>query len=72
MYRLVGSGFAEASVNHRLRGEAIFPAALSDIKAAVRFLRANAAQYGLAPERFAIWGRISRRLPRHHDRRHRG
>jgi acetyl esterase/lipase len=30
--------------------------AIRDGKAAVRFLRANAAEYGLDPERIAIWG----------------
>src|ERR1700752_3551993 len=30
--------------------------AVQDGKAAVRFLRANAAKYGLDPEKFAVWG----------------
>ena len=37
-------------------GEALFPAAVQDVKAAVRWLRANAAEYGIDPERFAAWG----------------
>ena len=40
-------GIAVASVNYRLSGEAPFPAAVQDVKAAVRFLRANAARYKL-------------------------
>jgi acetyl esterase/lipase len=49
-------GYAAASLNYRLSGEAIFPAAVADVKAAVRWLRANAATYGLDPDRFATWG----------------
>jgi acetyl esterase/lipase len=49
-------GYAVVSVNYRLSGEAKFPAAVNDVKAAIRFLRANASEYGLDPERFAVWG----------------
>ena len=56
MFALTNEGYAVASVNYRLSGEAIFPAAVSDAKAAVRYLRANAGKYNLDPERFAIWG----------------
>lgn len=49
-------GFAIASINYRLSGEAKFPAAIEDTKAAIRFLRANASKYRLNPDRFAAWG----------------
>src|SRR3954452_5043181 len=49
---LVDAGYAVASLNYRLSGEARFPAAVYDVKAAVRFLRAVAAEHGLDPERF--------------------
>ena len=49
-------GYAVAAVNYRLSGEALFPAAVQDVKAAVRWLRANAARYGIDPDRFAAWG----------------
>jgi len=49
-------GYAVASLNYRLSGEARFPAAVQDVKAAVRFLRAHAAEYRLDPDRFAAWG----------------
>ncbi len=49
-------GYAVAGVNYRLSQEAAFPAAISDVKAAVRWLRAHAADYGLDPSRFAAWG----------------
>ena len=53
---VLAAGYAAASLNYRLSGEAPFPAAVQDVKAAVRFLRANASQYGLDPDRFAAWG----------------
>ncbi len=53
---LVGRGYAVASVNYRLSGEARFPAGAQDVKGAVRWLRANAATYGLNPQQFAAWG----------------
>jgi acetyl esterase/lipase len=53
---LLAAGYAVASVNYRLSGEAQFPAQIQDIKAAVRFLRANAAKYNLDPNRFAAFG----------------
>jgi acetyl esterase/lipase len=49
-------GCAIASINYRLSGDAIFPAQIEDCKAAVRWLRANAATYGLDPDRFVAWG----------------
>lgn len=49
-------GYAVTSINYRLSGEAIFPAPIRDCKAAVRFLRANAARYRLDPDRIAVWG----------------
>lgn len=49
-------GYAVASINYRLSSEAKFPAAVNDVKAAIRFLRANAAKYQLDTNRFATWG----------------
>ena len=49
-------GYAVVSVDHRRSSEAVFPAALYDVKAAVRFLRANAATYLLDAERICAVG----------------
>jgi acetyl esterase/lipase len=49
-------GYAVASINYRLSQHAIFPAQIEDCKAAVRWLRANAKEYNLDPNRFAAWG----------------
>jgi len=50
------AGYAIASINYRLSQHARFPAQIEDCKAAVRWLRAHAAQYGLDATRFAAWG----------------
>ncbi len=49
-------GYAVVSINYRLSGEAKFPALVQDAKAAVRWVRANAACYKLDPTRIAAWG----------------
>lgn len=49
-------GFAVAGVSVRSSSQAIFPAQVHDIKAAIRYLRANAATYQLDPNRFAMMG----------------
>lgn len=49
-------GFVVASVNYRLAPGAIAPANLHDCKAAVRWLRANAKDYRLDPDRLGVWG----------------
>jgi len=54
--RLVPQGYVVASLNYRLSQDAVFPAQLEDCKAAVRWLRAHAADYHLDPNRFAAWG----------------
>lgn len=49
-------GYAVVSVDYRKSDEAVFPAALADVKAAVRFVKANAMEYGFDPERITVWG----------------
>lgn len=49
-------GFALASVEYRLSGEAIFPAAVLDCREAFRFLRRNAARYLIDPGRICALG----------------
>ena len=49
-------GFAMASIDYRLSGEATFPAQLHDVKAAIRWLRANAGSYGIDGRRIGLWG----------------
>jgi acetyl esterase/lipase len=49
-------GYAVVSVNYRLSGEAIFPAGLQDLKASIRWLRANSGKYHLDGDRIAAGG----------------
>ena len=53
---LVNHGFAVASIQYRFSKDAIWPAQSYDCKAAIRFLRANAAKYNFDPDRFAVGG----------------
>lgn len=53
---LVGRGYAAVAVRYRLSGEALFPAGAQDVKAAVRWLRAHSAEYGLDSSHLVAWG----------------
>jgi acetyl esterase/lipase len=53
---MAARGYVVASVNYRLSSEATWPAQGQDIKAAIKFLRLHAADYGIDPERFVTWG----------------
>lgn len=48
--------YAIVSINYRLSGEAIFPAQIYDVKAAIRWIKANASEYHLDASRIAAWG----------------
>ncbi len=49
-------GYVVASVGYRLAPKHPFPAQIQDARAAVRFLRANAKTYHIAPDKFAAGG----------------
>src|SRR4029077_7199543 len=53
---LLTRGYAVASINYRLSQHARFPAQIEDCKAAIRWLRAHAEEYNLAPDHFGAWG----------------
>ncbi|MCU1568366.1 MAG: esterase/lipase, partial [Pseudarthrobacter sp.] len=54
--RLVDAGFVVASADYRLSSVATFPAQLLDAKAAVRWLRAHAADFNVDADRIYAWG----------------
>ena len=54
--QLAKDGFVAFSVSYRLAPEHPFPAAVHDVKNAVRWLRANADQYGVSPEQIVTFG----------------
>lgn len=54
--RSLDQGYALASVEYRLSGEARFPALVYDCKAAIRYLRAHASALNIDPDMFIAWG----------------
>jgi acetyl esterase/lipase len=53
---LVSQGYAVASVDYRLSTVAPFPAMIHDIKAAIRFIRAKAGEYGYDATKLGVAG----------------
>jgi acetyl esterase/lipase len=53
---LAAQGYIVASVSYRLSGEARFPAAVQDIKTAIRWLRSRAHELNMDDTRVAVWG----------------
>ncbi len=56
MLEALERGYAVVGVNYRMSGEAKFPVLVHDVKAAIRWVRANAAAYMFDPGRIAVWG----------------
>jgi acetyl esterase/lipase len=54
--RFAKQGYFTVFAEYRLSGEAKWPAQIQDCELAVRWLRANAAKYGVDPNRIGIWG----------------
>lgn len=58
--QLARQGYTVASVVHRNAEEGYaYPAYLSDVKTALRFLRAHAGEYNVDPARVCVWGTSS-------------
>jgi len=53
---LLWDGYAIASINYRLAPAATWPAQIQDCKAAIRWLRAHANDYGYDPNRVGAYG----------------
>jgi len=53
---LAQNGFAVASLNYRLSGQAQYPAQLQDCQRAIAFLRSKASEYGYSPDHIGVWG----------------
>lgn len=56
LLELLDLGYAFATINYRLSHEAIFPAAITDCKAAVKHIRANADGYKIDVNRIGVIG----------------
>jgi len=48
--------YATATINYRLSQEAVWPAQIYDCKAAIRFLRGKADEYGIDPDKIGVMG----------------
>ncbi len=53
---LLESGFAVIAINHRASSDAAYPAQINDVKAAIRFVRANAGKYKIDASFIGITG----------------
>jgi acetyl esterase/lipase len=55
---LAERGYAGFTISYRLTrpGHKTYPEAVHDVRAAVQFMRGNAAAFRLDPDRFALWG----------------
>ena len=53
---LASRGYVAATISYRLSGEAKFPAQIHDCKAAVRFLRSHADEYGIDADHIGAIG----------------
>lgn len=53
---LARAGYAVFAVDYRLGKPGVFPAAVYDVKAAIQFVRAKAAEYDLDPDRIGVVG----------------
>jgi len=54
--QLAAKGYVTVTADYRLSTEALYPAAVYDLKAAIRWLRANAGQYPIDTTKIAVWG----------------
>jgi len=54
--KLLESGFAVIAINHRASSDAAYPAQINDVKAAIRFVRANADKYKIDASFIGITG----------------
>jgi acetyl esterase/lipase len=54
--QLAARGYVTATVEYRLSPEALYPAGAHDLKGAIRWMRANATQYGTDPNKIAVYG----------------
>lgn len=56
---LLNAGYAVVTPNHRSSGDSLFPAQINDIKAVIRFIRANSSAYNLDTSFIGISGSSS-------------
>lgn len=56
MLKALKRGYCVVGVNYRMSGEAKFPTLIHDVKATIRWMRANAREHSFDPHKIATWG----------------
>lgn len=54
--KLAARGYVAVIVEYRLSTEAVYPAAVNDVKSAIKYIRAHANEYHADSKKMAIWG----------------
>lgn len=54
--KLAAKGYVVVTAEYRLSTEAVYPAAVNDIKSAIKYIRANAGTYHADGNKVAVWG----------------
>jgi acetyl esterase/lipase len=53
---LARNGYGMFAIKYRLAKPGIYPKAVYDVRAAIQFVRARAAEFGFDPDRIGLWG----------------
>ena len=56
IFKIVSQGYAVATVDYRLVPDAVYPEQIYDVKAAIRYLRAHAAELHINTDKLVVWG----------------
>lgn len=56
MFEWLKHWYAVVSIDYRLSGEAIFPAAINDVQSAILWIKQNWKQYNLDTNKIVLWG----------------
>lgn len=54
--QLAAKGYVAVTAEYRLSTEALYPAAVNDLKTAIRWMRTNAKTYNIDKSKIAVWG----------------
>lgn len=54
--QIAAKGYVTITAEYRLSTEALYPAAVNDLKTAIRWMRANAKAYNIDADKIAVWG----------------
>ncbi len=54
--QIAAHGYVTVTAEYRLGPEALYPAAVYDLKAAIRWMRANGREYGIDTNKIAVYG----------------